>query len=81
MKRLPEIYPDLIDVTWVESILSLIQERILSSSAKIVSLSFSSLMSLAVVAVYAVLVPILIFFMLKDKDRLLLIIEQHPSSR
>lgn len=82
VKRLPDIYPDLIDVTLVESVLSLIQERILSSSARIVSLSFSSLMSLAVVAVYAVLVPILIFFMLKDKDRLLLIIKRFlPNNR
>ncbi len=82
VKRLPEIYPDLIDVTLVENVLTLIQERILSSSANIVSFSFSSLMSLAVVAVYAVLVPILIFFMLKDKDRLLLIIKRFlPDNR
>lgn len=71
VKRLPEIYPDLVDVSLVETILSQVQDRILNSSANIVSFSFSSLMSLAVIAVYAVLVPILIFFMLKDKDKLL----------
>lgn len=61
MKELPERYPELVDITLIESLIALMQERILNNSAVLVSVSFSSLMNLAVIVVYTVLVPILIF--------------------
>ncbi len=82
MKKLPELYPELIDITLIESLIALMQERILNNGAVLVSFSFSSLMNLAVIAVYTVLVPILIFFMLKDKERLLVTMKRFlPNNR
>ncbi|WP_024872881.1 AI-2E family transporter [Tolumonas lignilytica] len=71
LKKLPQMYPGLVDASLVDSISGLIQDRLLTGSGILVSFSFASLMNLAVVLVYMVLVPLLIFFMLKDKDSLL----------
>ncbi|MBB6056322.1 MAG: AI-2E family transporter [Gammaproteobacteria bacterium] len=82
MKELPERYPELVDITLIESLIALMQERILNNSAVLVSVSFSSLMNLAVIVVYTVLVPILIFFMLKDKEHLLITMKRFlPDNR
>ncbi|ACQ92548.1 protein of unknown function UPF0118 [Tolumonas auensis DSM 9187] len=71
LKKLPQLYPELVDSSLVDSLSSVIQDRLLTNSGVLVSFSFASLMNLAVVLVYMVLVPLLIFFMLKDKDSLL----------
>ena len=71
LQKLPQRYPDLVDASLVDSISGVIQDRLLTSSGMLVSFSFTSLMNLAVILVYMVLVPLLIFFMLKDKDSLL----------
>lgn len=69
--RLPESYPDLMDVSLAETLLSTAQVRLLALGELIVSASFSSLVNLVLVMVYLILVPLMMFFMLKDKDQLL----------
>lgn len=82
LKTLPQHYPDFIDASLVDSITAVIQDRLLNNSGVLVSFSFASLMNIAVVLVYMVLVPLLIFFMLKDKDSLLLIMKRFlPNNR
>jgi Predicted permease len=82
LKKLPQHYPDFFDASLVDSITAVIQDRLLNNSGVLVSFSFTSLMNIAVVLVYMVLVPLLIFFMLKDKDRLLLMMKRFlPNNR
>ncbi|MFC3915012.1 AI-2E family transporter [Pseudaeromonas sharmana] len=69
--RLPESYPDLMDVSLAETLLNTAQARLLSIGELIVSASFSSLVNLVLVLVYLILVPLMTFFMLKDKAVLL----------
>jgi putative permease len=71
VRTLPEKYPDLIDITLVESIIDTIRQRILALGETLVAASLSSLVSIVTLLIYLILVPLLIFFMLKDKKELL----------
>lgn len=68
---LPERYPEIVDVTLMQSILDDGRSRLLGSANAIVSVSFSSLTNAAVLMVYLILVSVLVFFMLKDKRQLM----------
>jgi putative permease len=82
LKTLPQHYPDFFDASLVDSVTAVIQDRLLNNSGVLVSFSFASLKNIAVVLVYMVLVPLLVFFMLKDKDSLLLIMKRFmPDNR
>jgi putative permease len=71
MVRLPESYPDLVDVSLAETLLNTVQARFVKLGEFIVSASVSSLINVVAVMVYLILVPLMVFFMLKDKERLL----------
>lgn len=71
LRTLPERYPQRVDVSMVESVISLVQERLLNNSGMLVSFSFASLRNIMVILVYMILVPILVLFILKDKQVLL----------
>ncbi|MEE9411576.1 MAG: AI-2E family transporter [Methylococcales bacterium] len=69
--QLPEHYPNFISAAQIDEILSAVRRQIFTYSQKILSLSAASLMGLISLIVYLVLVPLLVFFFLKDKDRIL----------
>ncbi|AEE23475.1 AI-2E family transporter [Paraglaciecola chathamensis] len=69
--HLPEQYPDFVHLGDVQDMLDGINERIVSLGEQLLSASVSSLGSLASLLIYLVLVPLMVFFMLKDKDQLL----------
>ena len=69
--RLPEIYPQFISENKIRSILITIQDTLLNYSQDVVSISAASLVSVITAMVYLILVPVLIFFLLKDKDDLI----------
>lgn len=71
MLRLPESYPDLMDVSLAETLLNTVQARFVKLGELIVSASVSSLINVVAVMVYLILVPLMVFFMLKDKAILL----------
>ena len=71
MLRLPESYPDLMDVSLAETLLNTVQARLVKLGELIVSASVSSLINVVMVVVYLFLVPLMVFFMLKDKELLL----------
>lgn len=71
IRTLPQRYPQLVDVSLAENIISATQERLLNNSGMLVSFSFSSLRNIMVILVYMILVPILVLFMLKDKESLI----------
>ncbi|PNL90111.1 AI-2E family transporter [Aggregatibacter aphrophilus] len=68
---LPERYPDLIDTKTVESIFGTVKEKILGLGESALKLSLASLMNLVTLGIYAFLVPLMVFFLLKDKRQLM----------
>jgi putative permease len=69
--NIPEKYPELANLKIVESIMTNAKNQIISMGESVVKGSFSSLVSIATLAVYLILVPLLIFFLLKDKQQML----------
>ena len=69
--QLPQDNPDVFNEELIKNALLTIQDHVVNSGEAIVSASFSSLFDLAAILIYSILVPLLIFFMLKDKRRLL----------
>ena len=68
---LPTQYPDAIDPVTVVNIIETIKSYLLDSSGFLLSQSFASLLNIAALLVYAILVPLMMVFMLKDKNKLI----------
>lgn len=68
---LPETYPHLIKTDQIQNLLVGVDEKVVSLGEKIISASFSSLFGFAALLIYCILVPLMVFFMLKDKHLLL----------
>jgi putative permease len=71
VRTIPEQYPDFATVASVETILNDTKNKIVGLGESVVKGSLASLVSLATIGVYVILVPLLIFFLLKDKDEML----------
>ncbi|AEX22849.1 MAG: AI-2E family transporter [Pseudomonadota bacterium] len=68
---LPERHPELANLEIVETIVTNAKNQALGLGESVVKGSLASLVSLATLAVYLILVPLLIFFLLKDKEEML----------
>ena len=64
---LPEKYPNIISQEFIGEIMASIKSNITTSSQKFVSLSLASAVDVFSFMVYLVVVPLLVFFFLKDK--------------
>lgn len=71
LMQLPEKYPHLISEQQVSELLQGIRNQITEFSQQVVSFSLSSVSDLITFMVYLVVVPLLIFFFLKDKNKIL----------
>ncbi|MFD2180315.1 AI-2E family transporter [Veronia pacifica] len=71
VSQLPEEYPDLIQPHMVTTLIDTMQDRVLKLGESVVTSSLSSLVSLVTVMIYLILVPLLAFFLLKDKDQMM----------
>jgi len=71
LMQLPEKYPNLISEQQVSELLQGIRSQITDFSQQVVSFSLSSVADLLTFMVYLVVVPLLIFFFLKDKKKIL----------
>ena len=69
--RLPVKYPDIFTVAQVNELISNLRSELTSFTQSVLSFSLARLGTLVMIAVYVVLVPIMVFFALKDKDELL----------
>ncbi len=67
---IPERYPDLAEIHLVETIMGNVKDKVLVLGENVVKGSLASLVSLAALAVYLILVPLLVFFLLKDKEEM-----------
>lgn len=66
--HLPEQYPDYVSAQQIEEILTLVRTELGSLGQRVVSLSLSSVVSIITFLVYMILLPLMVFFFLKDKD-------------
>lgn len=71
LAQLPQRYPDYISDVQIQDMLGLVRSEISSLGQQIVSLSFSSVVSVITFFVYLILTPLMLFFFLKDKQLIL----------
>jgi putative permease len=71
LSSLPEMVSDYISPEQLQIIVARISEELANFAEQLLSLSISSFPSLLAILIYIILVPLLVFFMLKDKDILL----------
>ena len=69
--RLPELYPQLITDAQVNEMMTTIRSSVAALGQNVVSFSLASLSGVFVLVVYLILVPVLVFFFLKDKATML----------
>ena len=67
---LPETYPELFSEDQVVELIVQIRREALAFGQQIVSRSVSSVVGLLTIAVYLILMPLMVFFFLKDKARI-----------
>ncbi len=68
---LPERYPDYVDTAMIASVLNDVDARAVGWMQQIVEASLSKIVDLVALMIYLILVPLMIFFMLKDKEELM----------
>ncbi|MEJ2609876.1 MAG: AI-2E family transporter [Candidatus Thiodiazotropha sp.] len=68
LMQLPERYPDLIPQDQVDQLIRQIRTEIASVAQQAVSWSLASVVGFITLAVYLILMPLLVFFFLKDKQ-------------
>ncbi|MGA7507647.1 MAG: AI-2E family transporter [Erwinia billingiae] len=69
--RLPERFPTLMDVGIVDIVVENLRSRLSGMGDQLVKYSLASLVGIMTLAIYLVLVPLMVFFLLKDKDQML----------
>ena len=69
--QLPEKYPNLFSEQQVTDLITAIRGEITAMGQRVLSLSVASVFGLITLMVYIILVPVLAFFFLKDKQRIL----------
>lgn len=69
--KLPEQYPEMVDQKAISDLIDGLRAELLDLGQRAVEFSVSGLTGLVTVVVYAILVPLMVFFFLKDKRRIL----------
>ncbi|MEW7977920.1 MAG: AI-2E family transporter [Candidatus Sedimenticola endophacoides] len=67
LMQLPERYPELISLEQVSEITTIIRQEIAEFGQTVLSMSLSSVVGVITILVYLILMPLLVFFFLKDK--------------
>jgi putative permease len=68
LRQLPEAYPQLISDAQIEDLINQVGQELASVGQRLLGWSLASVGSVIALVVYLVLVPVLVFFLLKDKD-------------
>lgn len=80
--RLPEIYPDIISQPRIREILFSVQQDLLRYGQVLISGSAQSFAGLLAAVIYLFLVPLMVFFFLKDKESIIAWFSQYlPKDR
>ncbi|MEY8213890.1 MAG: AI-2E family transporter [Colwellia sp.] len=79
---LPEKYPDFVQVSQIESFISMVNDNLLEWGQVVLKASLNSISDIVALMVYLILVPLMVFFFLKDKTELMSSIAQFlPQER
>ncbi|OBW91182.1 permase [Gallibacterium genomosp. 3] len=68
---LPENYPEYVDYAMIDTIFNSVREKILGVGESALRYSLVSIVSVVTIGIYAFLVPLMVFFLIKDKDYLI----------
>ena len=68
---LPERYPDIISQSQIKEVMDALMGDLTNMGQRLLSFSLSSVKGLITILVYLVLVPLLVFFFLKDKKKII----------
>ncbi len=71
LMQLPERYPELITTEQIQEIMGNLRNEIAAFGQRVLSWSLASVVGIITILVYAILMPLLVFFFLKDKDLIL----------
>ena len=69
--QLPEQYPDYVSAKQIEELLALARTEVTQMGQRVVSISVASVVGAITFLVYMILLPLMVFFFLKDKDDIL----------
>ncbi len=79
---LPEQYPELLKAEQIESFISMVNDKIIEWGQVALQASLNSISDLVALMIYFILVPLMVFFFLKDKKELLTSFAQYlPKER
>jgi putative permease len=80
--QLPERYPEYVTTEQISEVMNTIRKDLIAYGQSMLTYSYASVVSVITLLVYVFLVPLLVFFFLKDKDRILGWFEQYlPRER
>ena len=65
--QLPEQYPDYVSADQIEEVLTMARTELTSMGQRVVTISLSSVVGVITFLVYMILLPLMVFFFLKDK--------------
>ena len=68
---LPETYPEIIKAEQIETLIASVKEKLLEWGQLALTASLNSISDLVALMIYLILVPLMVFFFLKDKDDLI----------
>ncbi len=71
LMTLPERFPEVVSPQQAEEILDAVRREIASYGQEVLSVSLASVVGVLTIVVYLVLMPMLVFFFLKDKDAII----------
>ena len=71
LMQLPERYPELVTVEQVQDLTVMVRRELASMGQTLLSMSLSSVVGFITIVVYLILVPLLVYFFLKDKQLIL----------
>ena len=69
--ELPELLPGMVSDEQILLLMHSVEERVMAFGRQMLSMSLASLVNLVALLIYLVLVPVMVFFMLKDKAQLI----------
>jgi putative permease len=69
--QLPQRYPNFITEEQIFELTAVVRRELIAWGQSMLTYSYASLVSIITIIVYLILVPLLVFFFLKDKDRIL----------
>ncbi|RUO77746.1 AI-2E family transporter [Idiomarina seosinensis] len=71
LHKLPELFPTIVDQNQINELMQGLKRRVVGMGEQLLTLSLNSLVNVVTIMVYLIVVPLLVFFMLKDRDELM----------